>query len=222
MKLRTLHRTLAAFFLCVILSGCASGTGRLHIGRNKVQSVPNPGTPATLNTAKQTGSIRIPKNSKITRTETAAEPATQTKPAEPAKITTVVENSEPTEWVETKESVSANTGTVDTSVAKHKIDVEDRKWLLWTAIACGIAGLVVKSMLPAWPALSNGLLIASPLAFAAWKLADVPSWLWFVAVAVVGLLALGYKRAEWDKDSDGIPDFLEGKKSVPAAPTATV
>jgi len=35
--------------------------------------------------------------------------------------------------------------------------------------------------------------------------------LWMAVIVGVGLLALGYKRAEWDANRNGVPDFLENK-----------
>lgn len=167
------------------------------------------GTPVTLDSREAKSTLTIPAGTKVTSTITDPVPATPSSPFLPGRTLTEWTFTTPATFDTSAISSAATTGTIDTSVAKHRIDVSERRWLLWTAIACGIAGLIVKSLLPQWPALSNGLLIAAPLAFAAWKLADVPSWLWFVAIAVVILLSLGYKRAEWDKNGDGIPDILQ-------------
>ncbi len=212
---------------CLALSGCAlfSPKGLIKLGGDRVQAVENAGTPAQLSKASAGTQIALAAGSKVVVTEKKAVPAqaaTATTPAVAAQAAvteTVIIPSAGTQWVKNEESASAGTGTVDTSVQIHQIDVENRRWLLWAAIGCGIAGIVLKSMLPAWPGLSNGLLIASPAAFAAWKFAEVPGWLWFAVIAVVGLLAAGYKRAEWDKNGDGIPDFLQ-KKTSPPTPSA--
>lgn len=199
------------------LTGCQllKTAGFIRSGKTTVQAVRDAGTPAVLNTSTAGESVILPVGTKISTTETErlpARPATAeeaAKPELPATKVTVVELSKDTEWKRTEATVQANTGAVDTSVALHRIDVASRIWLLWVAIGCGIAGIVLKSMLPAWPGLSNGLLIAAPAAFAAWKFADVPSWAWALVLGVVALLALGYKRAEWDKNGDGVPDILQ-------------
>lgn len=170
------------------------------------------GKPATVTKSDQGVTVALPEGSRLVKTEYAPLPATEKTEAQPAKTVTEIVPGGPTEYHETKATVDAQTGTVDTSVAKHKIDVEDRSKLLWVAIGCGILGLVAKSMLPAWPSLSNGLLIASPCAFAAWKFAEVPSWLWACVIVGVLLLIAGYKRAEWDKDGNGVPDFIQKKQ----------
>jgi hypothetical protein len=176
------------------------------------------GTPVTVGKSDSGVSLVLPAGSKVVKREIKGlgyRPATKDTPAQqqtPDETITEIIPGGPTEYHETKQSVNASSGTVDTSVANHKIDVEDRSKLLWVAIGCGIAGLVVKSMLPAWPSLSNGLLIASPCAFAAWKFAEVPAWLWGAVIVVVLLLVAGYKRAEWDRDGNGVPDFLQKPK----------
>lgn len=200
--------------MLVLCTGCQS-KGTIRAGGNEVVGVPNAGTPATLATSNAGTAVPLPAGSTVTVTKVAAQPAqpatkdTPAVAAQPAKEVTVIAPAGPTEYRKTEATVTADTGTVDTSVAKHQIDVADRRWLLFVAIGCGLCGVVARSMLPAWPSLSNGLLLAAVLAGLAWKLADVPSWIWMVALAVVGLLVLGYKRAEWDKNKDGIPDALQ-------------
>jgi len=180
-----------------------------------VQGVPLAGTPASLNTADAQTVVTLPTGSEVKVERIAAQsalPATEDTPAvaaKPAVETTTIKLAGLGEFKKVETTVAADTGTVDTSVAKHALDVADRKWLLWAALACGIGGIVLKSLLPAWPGLSNGLLIAAPIAFSAWKLSDVPSWLWAVVLLVMGCLALGYKRAQWDKNGDGIPDIIQ-------------
>jgi hypothetical protein len=207
-------------FVCVLVSGC--GLIRRPPGiKAPGVSVTGPqdaGKPATLATAEAGTTMPIPAGSTVKVTQTDAQPATQGKPALPATTVTEIIPAAPTVITHTETKVQADTGTVDTSVARHRIDVEARRWLLWTAIGCGIAGVVVRSMLPAWGGLSNGLLMAGALAFGAWKFAEIPAWIWIVVLGVVGAMALGYKRAEWDRDGDGIPDFLQ-RKSPPSPPS---
>lgn len=203
-----------------LLSGCAvlGKRGVIKSGDTTVQGVANAGTPTTLNTSNAGTTVPLPAGSTITVTKeeaipakpaTANEPA---KPAVPAKETTVITPSAATEYRHTEATIRADTGTVDTSVAKHAQDVAERRWLLWVAIGCMVGGLVIRSMMPAWPSLSNGLLMAAVAAGVSWKLADVPSWIWLCVLAGVGLMVAGYKRAEWDRDGDGVPDILQHKK----------
>ena len=199
------------------LSGCNAlrSKGVIRTPGASVYGVPDAGKPAILNTSDAAEVLPLPEGSRIFITETAAvpaKPATLDAPAEkakPATKLTEIAPAGPTEWRKTEATVNADTGTIDTSVTTHRIDVAERRWLLFTAIGCGILGLVVRSMVPQWPGLSNGLLLGAALAGLSWKLSDIPAWLWAIALGVVALLALGYKRAEWDKDGDGVPDALQ-------------
>jgi hypothetical protein len=188
---------------------------RIKAGPVSVTGVKDAGKPATLATSEAGTVIPLPEGSRVTVTKYEPVAATPMAPAQPAKEVTEIAPSGPTEYHKTESTVKADTGTVDTSVRKHQIDVEDRRWLLWAAIVCGIAGVVLKSMLPGWGGLSNGLLIGAALAFGAWKLSDIPAWIWAAVIIVMVAMAAGYKRAEWDKDGDGVPDFLQKPKQPP-------
>jgi len=201
-----------AVLLVVYLSGCKT-VGRIRDGKTLITGVADAGKPATLATGESKQEVIIPAATPVSVTKIEAVPATDTTPFQPAREVFSFTPPKETRWQAVSSTLRADTGTVDTSVAKHRIDVAERRWLLWTAIACGIGGLVLKSMLPAWPGLSNGLLLAALLAAVAWKLADVPAWLWLVAIGVVVFIALGYKRAELDKDGDGVPDILQSKRT---------
>lgn len=108
--------------------------------------------------------------------------------------------------MDTQQTVQSSAQTIslsptrkpDTTVALHKIDVAERRWLLFIGIGLGVAGIAVKSLLPAWPGLPRGLFLGAGLAIAAWKLSEIPAWVIAAAVLVAGLLALGYKRADVD------------------------
>lgn len=200
--------------VCLLGAGCSlfQGSARVSLPGVSVQAPKDNGTPATIAKSDAGTVIPLPAGSEVTMTKESALPATKETPAQPAKETTTIRPAGPSEYHQTESKVQASSGTIDASVKNHEIDVAERRWLLWAAIGCGIGGIVLKSLLPAWPGLSNGLLIAAPCAFAAWKFAEVPAWIWLVVIGIVGALALGYKRAEWDKDGDGIPDILESKK----------
>ncbi len=207
MKLRNV---LILACLC-LFPGCAllRPLPGIKAGKTTVTAPKDNGTPATIATKDAGTTMAVPAGSTVKVTSTEAQPATADKPAVPAVTVTEITPTKDTVIQHTEKQVQAGTGTVDTSVRKHQIDVAERRWLLWTAIACGIAGVVLKSAMPAWPALSNGLLVGAALAFASWKFAEIPAWLWLCVLAGVGMMILGYKRAEWDKDGDGIPDILQ-------------
>jgi hypothetical protein len=195
----------------LFLSGCGT-VGRIALPGVKVQGVKDAGTPATIAKSDAGVSVPLPEGSRLIKTEYAALPATEKEPAQPAKTVTEIIPGGASQYTETKASIRAETGTVDTSVRKHEIDVQDRSKLLWVAIACGVAGIVARSLVPAWPAISNGLLGAAAVAGLAWKVAEIPAWLFLVVIGLAALMVATYKRAEWDKDGNNVPDFLEGKK----------
>lgn len=166
--------------------------------------VPEAGKPATLTSGESMRGFRIPANSKVAITRTDATAST------PAVELAQFEFSEPSEYQETSARVDASTGTIDTEVAKRRIDVASKAPFLYAAIACVLGA--IGCMIARFPvaALLSGIGAAS--FFALWKMSDLPSW--FVSVAAVAVaggvfLILGYKRAEWDANKDGIPDFLQ-------------
>ncbi len=216
LKLKLLTSTGSAL-LCFALLGCMSP--RAAIGKLRAQAPKDAGTPATVEKRDTSAKLETPAGTQVRVERTDPVPATAETKFSPGRTLTEWTFPDTAVFTFDVQQARASSGTVDTSVAKHRIDVEERRWLLWTAIGCALAGLVVRSLLPAWPSLSNGLLIAAPLAFAAWKVADIPAWLWLVALGVVAALALGYKRAEWDRDGDGIPDALQ-RPSGPFRPSS--
>jgi hypothetical protein len=183
----------------------------ITVGNARVLGPKEAGKPATLETSKAGESVTVPKGSKIVVTETAALPATEKAPAKPAVKVTEIVPSAPMVWEKQAEAVTANTGTVDTSIAKARIEVEERRPLLYVAIGLGVLGVVLRVVLKEWPSLGNGCLLGAVLAGVAWKVSAVPPWVVGVVVVAFGAIALGYKRAEWDKDGDGRPDFLQDK-----------
>lgn len=209
--------------LIMLFTGCMLRGPRVSIPDNGIlaggqaTAPKNNGTPATVNSSGEETRMEVPVGSTVTETTieaTPAIPATPDTPAVPATPRTVVREvhlSAPTAIVQKAQHVQTSTGTIDTAVALHRIDVQDRSKLLWIALACGIGGLIVRSTFPAWPGISNGLLAGAAIAFVAWKVSALPQWIFLVPIGIMGAKALGYKRAEWDKDGDGIPDLLEKK-----------
>lgn len=188
----------------MLLSGCSLGRGVIRSKVASVTGVPDAGKPATLTSGEVRKGFRIPANSKVRFTRTDATAST------PAIESAEFQLSEPSEYQETSSRVDASTGTIDTEVAKKRIDVESKAPFLYAAIACvlGAVGCMIARFHTA--ALLSA--VAAVSFFALWKMSDLPSW--FVSVAVAALaggafLIFGYKRAEWDANKDGIPDFLQ-------------
>jgi hypothetical protein len=171
------------------------------------------GKPGTVETQTDETRMKVPAGSTVTETAVTAQPATDTTPARPAYTVREIKLVSDTEWVDRAQRIAASTGTVDTSVAKHRIDMAEARWLLIGGLLAVVGGFVVRSLLPAWPGLSNGLILGGGVSLAAWKLSAIPPWLGLVVVGVFAVLALGYKKKEWDANSDGIPDVLQRKTS---------
>lgn len=204
------HWSMMAGAILLFMPGCKT-VGRIRSAAATVVGVQDAGAPATLATGESKQMVAIPAESPVSVTRIEAVPATANTPFQPAREVFAFTPLKETRWETVSSTLRADTGTVDTSVAMKKIEVAERRWLLFAAIGCGIAGLLSRSILPAWPAISNGLLAAAVASGLAWKLSDVPWWLWLLVLGVVVVLILGYKRAEWDKDKDGIPDALQRK-----------
>jgi hypothetical protein len=208
LQLKLLASTGSALLVCALL-GCA--TPGAMIGKLRALAPKDAGTPATVEKRESSAKLEAPAGTQVRVERTEPVPATADTKFSPGRTLTEWTFPDTAVFTFDTQQARASSGTVDTTVAKHRIDVAERRWLLWTAIACGLAGIVVRSLVPAWPALSNGLLAGAALAFASWKFSEIPAWLWLVALGVVAALALGYKRAEWDRDGDGIPDRLQSK-----------
>lgn len=189
----------------------ACGTPRIKHGDTTVHAPRDAGTPAVVDSGETKTAFDVPAETKLSTTVVEAVPATSSTPFVPSRTVTEWSFMRPTRFEQIAATLQASTGTVDTSIAKHRIDVGERRWLLFTAIGCGIAGILARSLVPAWPSISNGLLGAAVLAGLAWKFAEIPAWLFLVTIGLAGLVVAVYKRAEWDANGDGIPDALQKK-----------
>jgi len=199
--------------LVLFISGCSS-IPTIRFGKAVVEAPKDAGTPATLKSGEVKTGFRIPAKSRMTVAKTEAIPATAETPARPAMEVTTFDFSEPTEFEQTASTMAASTGTVDTSVAKKRIDVESRAPILYAAIASLAAAVLCVVM--KWPGVGIICGIASGVFFAAWKLADIPWQAGLAVLAVAGALYVGYKRRELDENGDGIPDRLQ----KPTPPTS--
>lgn len=195
-------KTALALLACLAFAGCAS-LPRATISTGSAVGPRDNGTPAKVSSGSTVTTAVIPTGSTITFT-----PADSVAP-----VTATI--SAPMELRTESRTESAQTGTVDTTVATKRIEVEsaadERRPLLWVAIACGVLGVLAFALLKEWPIIGRALLAASALAGVAWKVAEVPWWA-FAAVLLFAAIAVAfYKRAEWDADKDGIPDILQRK-----------
>ena len=200
----------AMVVLCLL--GCGTALPKVKVKGATAQGPRDIGTPATVESGGTVTTLPVPAGSTVE--SVPAVPASATSAGIPAVVKVVLAGA--SELRSETHASKASSGSTDSTVAVKRIEVEsaasERRWLLWAAIGCGVVGLVLKSMLPAWPALSNGLLVGAVAAGCAWKLAEVPAWLWLAVLVGAGLMVAGYKRAEWDANGNGIPDALESKK----------
>jgi hypothetical protein len=201
-----------AAMLALCLVGCGTALPRVKVKGATAQGPRDIGAPAVVESGGTVTTLPVPAGSTVESTVGVA--ATAANAAIPAAVKVVLAGA--SELRSETHQAKASSGTTDSTVAVKRIEVEsaasERRWLLWAAIGCGVVGLVLKSLLPAWPALSNGLLVGAVAAGAAWKLSEVPAWLWLAVLVGAALMVSGYKRAEWDKNGNNIPDFLESKK----------
>ena len=94
----------------------------------------------------------------------------------------------------------------DQAVALRKLDNEDRRPLLYCSI--GAAVLAVASLYFRYPGPAALCGAASAGFFAAWRLSDLPSWFWAVALAAVAVAAglyLGHERGEQSSKTTQAP-----------------
>lgn len=184
------------------LSGCAwmGGAGRISLPGVSVKGVKDAGSPAQVATSQTGVSIALPKGSRIVKREIKGlgyRPATKTSTEQketPAVTETEIIPGGETTYVQTESSVKADTGTVDTSVKNHEIDVEAKKPLLYASIVCALlAGFFVYRAYPT-PAICAGA--ASIVFFLAWHI-ELPGWVAAIALAAVvggGFLYIGHER----------------------------
>ncbi len=194
----------AAALVIWLFGGCAMLKGRIKSGGVTVQS-PKDGNGASLAQQHSGETLTLPEGTKFTTVKETASPAipatstTAAVPAKPATETTTFVLPKEAVWQKDETKVEANTGTIDNTVAVKRLEIAERQWLLWVAIGCGVGGLIVRASFPAWPSISNGLLLAGIVAFAAWKLSEIPAWTWLAVLGVAVLLVMGYKRREKDE-----------------------
>lgn len=181
----------------LLFSGCLN-TGRVKNGPVSITPPVNASSPSSASVEVGAVETVIPAGAvkRVKETEATAD--------SPATKETVYEF--PVASVEREKStkhtaIIANERAPDQTVALAKVEAAERRWLLFAAIGAGIAGIVIRSMMPAWPGISNGLLIGAAIAGVAWKVAALPVWIWLIPVAWMVAQAMGYGRADADKKS---------------------
>ena len=194
-------RPAAILLAALALAGCQT-TAKVRTKLAEVIAVKDAGKPASVDTVTAGESLPIPAGSRLTLTKVSALPfipATVSAPeqaAQPAREVTQVELAGPSVWTRDAETVSAQSGTIDQSVALRKVEAAESRVLLYAALACLVgAGVFFWAHYPTPALLCAG---ASGVCFAAWKVSGLPSWFWAVAVAAVGIgagLYFGFERA---------------------------
>jgi len=126
----TPYSLLIAFSL--VFTGC-SFVPKAKVGTASVTGVKDQGTAATIDAGKATSGFDIPQGSKyvVTRVDPGLD-----------MPQTVVEEwtfSAPSRFTSASETTRASTGTVDNTIAKHRITEQSRKWIMWVGI--GFIGL---------------------------------------------------------------------------------
>ena len=201
----------AMLVLCLL--GCGTALPKVKVKGATAQGPRDIGAPATVESGGTVTTLPVPAGSTVE--SVPAVPASATSAAIPAAVKVVLAGA--SELRSETHASKASSGSTDSTVAVKRIEVEnaasERRPLLWAAIACGVLGILARSLVKEWPAVGNGLLGAAVLAAIAWKVAEVPWWAFAALLAVVALGIAFYKRAEWDANGNGIPDALEKKTS---------
>lgn len=191
----------------VLSAGCAN-TGRMTNGSMRITPPANAEKASSSSVETATVDTVIPAGTTKRVVETEATSSL------PALRETVYEFHAPSvekQVVTRHVAIMSNERAPDQAVALAKVEAQERRYLLFIGIGLGIAAIAVKSLLPLWPGLWRGSAMGAILALGAWKLSEIPAWIWAVALGVSALIAFGYKRGELDQNKNGIPDFLEKK-----------
>lgn len=201
----------------LIVSGCAAfqGRGTIRSGDATVIGVKDAGKPATLNTGETRSGVAIPAGTPVTITRHAATPATPETPFQPAREEVTFTPSKETRMESVTTTVDANTGTVDTTVALKKVQVAARAPLLYAAFAAAaLAAFFVYIQYPTPAMLAGG---AAVIFFLAWKLSELPEWVW-----ALGLVSAVAGVVMWRAHERGLKTIEVGKPIetvLPASPS---
>lgn len=215
-------------FALLCLTGCGyfAKRGQIKGAGVSVMGVPDAGKAATLASDTSVGTLPLPAGSKLTVTKwepVAWRPATDTQPevkAQPGREVTEVELSRDTQWRKDETKIVADTGTVDTSIAKHRIDAEENRFLLFASLgALAAAGVFLYLKFPTPAMMCAG---AAAVLFIAWKVAGLPPWfhvIGFCALAGAVFLHRGYERREKEA-KDHAEELAKAKALAVVVPPA--
>lgn len=189
------------------------GRGTIRSGETRVVGVPDAGKPATLESAQTKSGVTIPAKTPVEITRYEAVPATGEAPFQPAREEVRFVPTFDTRLDSVSTSLSANTGTVDTTVALKKIQAAENRYLLFAAIgAAALAAFFVYIQYPTPAMMAAG---AAIIFFLAWRLSDLPSWFYVVGVgaAVAGVVM-------WRAHERGLKTVEVGKPVETVLPRA--
>jgi len=179
--------------ISLLLSGCLN-TGKLRMGRVELTPPGNASTPSVVNSGEKTTETVIPAGTEKKTVETQG---TATTPARTETTFTFPKETKETVREQTDSVTLANERAPDQTVALRKADNAARAPLLYAALGSLAATAVMMLLKYPTGAMLTGA--AAGVFFLAWKLADVPSWLWAVgAVAIAGavFLVIGHEKGE--------------------------
>lgn len=197
-----------ALLISILLSGCLN-TGKLRTGRVELTPPGNASVPSVVNSGEKKTETVIPAGTEKKTVETQA---TATTPAKTETVYTFPSETRETVVEQTDSVTLANERAPDQTVALRKADNAARSPLLWAAIGSAVVALGFLIMKWPTPAAASG--VAAVVFFLAWHSSGLPSWFWMLGIGLLiagAAVMLGYKRAEWDADGDGIPDAMQKK-----------
>jgi hypothetical protein len=206
----TMLVVLASLIALCLTTGCSfPAKGKIRMGADQVVAPKDAESPSSIKETVTSTTLPIPAGTTIT-----AFPMPDLTTASQSALNSIYwpKDSLLSTQTTVKEATVSPSRKPDQTVELQKLANADRRILLFASIGCLLAGIVVKALVPAWPSLPMGLFAASPILFLAWKFSEIPWWISIIPVLLVCLLVLGYKRAEWDKNGDFIPDAFQKVK----------
>lgn len=181
--------------ILALTAGCGS-VGYIKTKLGSVFGVKDAGKPALYASSEKGATLPLNPGDKLTTTLVGASmglPATASSPAvapQPAKTITEVVLAHPTVLQTTDTQINANTGTVDTSIREHEIDVNASMPLLYAAIASGLAACVFVYLKYPTPAMIAGG--AGIIFLISWQATKLPPWFWMLGVVGLAVAVSAY------------------------------
>lgn len=193
------------------MGACKAGYALSKSGA-KVTPPSNAESPSSIKEGSKIETTELPAGSTIVDEKIEA---TATTPAVERRTTTVAKDTVQKTVTNESEVTVSPPRPPDTTVELYKARAEDRKPLLYWAGGALVAGIVARGFAPSWPSISNGLFAIAAIFLGAWKFAEIPWQATLGVVVLVVVMIMFYKRGQWDKDGDGIPDLLQKLKRQP-------